>query len=425
VAFGADPFRILGLPPGSSQAEIKRAYRRLAKAFHPDTAGQAAIPRFLAIQSAYDELTRDARKAGMGPPGRRGPTGGSGGAAGPGGATGRAAGGSSGSGGARRPGWWADPDRGRAGRARTGSGGGGAGTGRATPGERTSGGSATGGKPRRGSRQPGRATPGSTTYDEADVDPFDPEWSGGSWYGAASGTYWTINPREYADPRKHGPEYQARARRRAEAVESESADETRTSDAAGPIGSGGSSTGASEAPRPDTPRRPAPAPAASAGHAAEAPPRPNDRRIPPPPAEEVLPPDPLAALPLPGGPGRRIAVALLGWPPLGVAIAWVLGELSGCGRFSAGCVETFAAGTWLAQFAVLGGLLLLPALAAASAVGTLAMLAAALPATIFLSAFGGARQPDAAGGALAVVLAVAWFAGAAFAVGRRSRTIPP
>ena len=29
------------------------------------------------------------------------------------------------------------------------------------------------------------------------------------------GTYWTINPREYADPRKHGPEYQARARRAA------------------------------------------------------------------------------------------------------------------------------------------------------------------------------------------------------------------
>jgi hypothetical protein len=28
-----------------------------------------------------------------------------------------------------------------------------------------------------------------------------------------TGTYWTINPREYADPRKHGPEYQERARR--------------------------------------------------------------------------------------------------------------------------------------------------------------------------------------------------------------------
>ena len=31
--------------------------------------------------------------------------------------------------------------------------------------------------------------------------------------GPASGTYWTLNPKEYADPRKHGPEYLARSRR--------------------------------------------------------------------------------------------------------------------------------------------------------------------------------------------------------------------
>lgn len=45
--------------------------------------------------------------------------------------------------------------------------------------------------------------------------PLDPEWEGGAWYGPSSGTYWTLNPREYADPRKHGPEYLARARRAA------------------------------------------------------------------------------------------------------------------------------------------------------------------------------------------------------------------
>ena len=50
-------------------------------------------------------------------------------------------------------------------------------------------------------------------YDEAAETPFEPEWDGGSWYGHSMGTYWTINPREYADPRKHGPEYLARARR--------------------------------------------------------------------------------------------------------------------------------------------------------------------------------------------------------------------
>ena len=47
---------------------------------------------------------------------------------------------------------------------------------------------------------------GSTSYDEA-RDVNDPTWSGASWYGPSSGEYWIVNPREYADPRKHGPEY--------------------------------------------------------------------------------------------------------------------------------------------------------------------------------------------------------------------------
>ena len=63
--------------------------------------------------------------------------------------------------------------------------------------------------PRRGSR---KATPGLHDLRRGRRAPLDPEWDGGSWYGQSSGTYWTINPREYADPRKHGPEYHARAR---------------------------------------------------------------------------------------------------------------------------------------------------------------------------------------------------------------------
>src|SRR5664279_2471448 len=54
---GTDPYQTLGLSPGATQAEIKRAYRRLAKAYHPDSAGERAIPRFLAIQAAYERLT--------------------------------------------------------------------------------------------------------------------------------------------------------------------------------------------------------------------------------------------------------------------------------------------------------------------------------------------------------------------------------
>jgi hypothetical protein len=63
-------------------------------------------------------------------------------------------------------------------------------------------------------RAPGRrrASLGSTSYDDAE-EVFEPGWGGASWYGPSSGTYWTLNPREYADPRKHGPEYQARATR--------------------------------------------------------------------------------------------------------------------------------------------------------------------------------------------------------------------
>src|SRR5690349_6756636 len=57
MMFNGDPFRTLGLPPGATDAEIKRAYRALAKRYHPDSAGEAALPRFLAIQAAYDMLT--------------------------------------------------------------------------------------------------------------------------------------------------------------------------------------------------------------------------------------------------------------------------------------------------------------------------------------------------------------------------------
>src|SRR5690242_6130445 len=51
-----DPYRTLGLQPGAPMAEVKKAYRRLAKAYHPDSAGEAALPRFLAIHEAYESI---------------------------------------------------------------------------------------------------------------------------------------------------------------------------------------------------------------------------------------------------------------------------------------------------------------------------------------------------------------------------------
>jgi hypothetical protein len=47
---------ILGIPATSSQAEIKAAYRRLAKEFHPDRCDEQPSP-FQAIQEAYSVLS--------------------------------------------------------------------------------------------------------------------------------------------------------------------------------------------------------------------------------------------------------------------------------------------------------------------------------------------------------------------------------
>lgn len=57
----------------------------------------------------------------------------------------------------------------------------------------------------------GRAQPNTTSYPQEIAD-FTP-WDGADWTGASSGLAWVPNPREYADPRRHGPSYRARGRR--------------------------------------------------------------------------------------------------------------------------------------------------------------------------------------------------------------------
>ena len=59
-----DPWKTLGLAPGASQDEIKKAYRELAKKYHPDryvnSPMQAeAEQKMKEINEAYDLLTRD------------------------------------------------------------------------------------------------------------------------------------------------------------------------------------------------------------------------------------------------------------------------------------------------------------------------------------------------------------------------------
>jgi DnaJ-class molecular chaperone len=56
-------YRILGLDPTCSIEDLKRAFRRLAKKYHPDVGGGAIPEDFLRIKEAYDTLS-DKRKRG-------------------------------------------------------------------------------------------------------------------------------------------------------------------------------------------------------------------------------------------------------------------------------------------------------------------------------------------------------------------------
>jgi curved DNA-binding protein CbpA len=59
-----DPYQALGLGADASTADISRAYRRLARALHPDSQpGDAtAADRFRAISDAYELLSDPARR---------------------------------------------------------------------------------------------------------------------------------------------------------------------------------------------------------------------------------------------------------------------------------------------------------------------------------------------------------------------------
>jgi len=53
-----DPYAVLGLWPGATQEQIKRAYRRAVKKCHPDVNNSAGAKEdFLRVQMAYDLLS--------------------------------------------------------------------------------------------------------------------------------------------------------------------------------------------------------------------------------------------------------------------------------------------------------------------------------------------------------------------------------
>jgi hypothetical protein len=417
-------------------AEVKRAYRLLAKAFHPDSAGDAATPRFLAIQDAYEQLRTGRAPATSVPKAQRAP-----------------------SPPAEEP-WRADPARARAARERArtargsashGSSNGGSATGTNASGAANGGSSGSGsrsgtsGTASPGGRGAGRrstrkATMGSTSYDEA-RDVNDPTWSGASWYGPSSGEYWIVNPREYADPRKHGPEYQQRARRPLGDVDSEATTEgvsepaVRGATAAGARaeapaagaaarGEWRSATAAGRGPRASAWSRPGAAGTttrtAGGPDVASAAPRPGEAR-PDGPAGDAFG---LAARTWLGGqaddPLRRLGPALIAWPPLGLAAAVAIDEVTGCAAYAASCGPAEPMLPWLAQAVILGFMLLLPPVTRLLVGGSIGVLLALVPVTAFLVAVGGAGAPQAAG-VMAVLLAAAWVAGVGWSAAATAR----
>ena len=59
-----DPYRILGLKPGASEEEVKRAYRQLAKKYHPDmNPGDPHAAKMMNdINAAYDQIKNPPRQ---------------------------------------------------------------------------------------------------------------------------------------------------------------------------------------------------------------------------------------------------------------------------------------------------------------------------------------------------------------------------
>jgi curved DNA-binding protein CbpA len=409
MAPNADPYRTLGLERDASLEDVKRAYRRLAKANHPDAAGESALPRFLAIQAAYDQIAGpDARTRRPG--------------------AGRAPGATT-----PRRSWEADPDRAGAthraygGRTRTRPGP------RARqagppPGPRP-------GRPPRADRPPNKATLGSTSYDGAEAEPLDPDWGGASWYGTSSGTYWTLNPKEYADPRKHGPEYQARARR---------ADERRTVTSAAP-----SESLAAEA-EPEVAATQPPSHAATSWWQANAEEGAEPTNAGHEPAPSDVPPRHAASTSAPASDvaaaevstdavldsirawlddrrppvGARIGRAVIAWAPIALGIGWLIGEATGCARFSADCQPAVAPASWTAQLAVLALLIAVTRLARIAAFGTIVTLAAVIPASVLLLATFDPESMNAGRVALGGLMVIAWVAGIAYGIAREIRQPP-
>jgi hypothetical protein len=297
-------------------------------------------------------------------------------------------------------------------------------------------------------RPPKKATLGSTSYDDVDAESFDPDWGGASWYGTTSGTYWTLNPKEYADPRKHGPEYQARARRAAPGTTSDDAAGVGAPDPAGTPGAIGVDAAApagdatasapphpthtstswwqatdgdataprqSERPRTEPPVRPQATSTSAAAGSIDERSAPSDLSV-----DAAV--DTLRRWLDDGRPSlpSRLVRGIVAWLPIALGIGWGLGELSGCGRFAATCNPSVAPVSWALQLGVLAFLLLLPRVARIGVLATAGSLTPVFFASVLLFASDPAAT-DTARAILATLMAVGWGIGLVFGLQREFR----
>jgi tetratricopeptide (TPR) repeat protein len=63
-----DPYKLLGVSPGANLETIKQAYRRLARKYHPDVAGEQFKEQFQRVNEAYRFLCDRAHEVVQAPP---------------------------------------------------------------------------------------------------------------------------------------------------------------------------------------------------------------------------------------------------------------------------------------------------------------------------------------------------------------------
>ena len=66
-----DPYKVLGVSPHATDDEVKDAYRRLARKYHPDNyvnnpLSDLATEKMKEINEAYDEIQRQRKGGGSG-----------------------------------------------------------------------------------------------------------------------------------------------------------------------------------------------------------------------------------------------------------------------------------------------------------------------------------------------------------------------